>query len=74
MKKITDALVAKDGIVPDDVRDKFRTVLKTWRPKAESGRAPSPLEERQQLMDGVLEEQSPDLHKALKKHRSFETI
>ena len=43
LKKITDALVAKDGIVPDDVKDQFRSELKAWKP---TNRAPSPLEDR----------------------------
>ena len=31
-QKIIDALVSKDGLVPDDVKDLFRNNLKNWKP------------------------------------------
>ena len=75
-QKITEAVCNKDGIVPDDVKDKFRNNLQNWRrsnslkKKLDANFRTSP-QLRQQLMSGILEEQTPDLHSALKKHKSL---
>ena len=67
-QKIIDSLVNKDGIVPEDKKDGFRSKLRAWKLSDEVGGA---IMRRRTMMQGVLAETKPGLAQALEKQRSL---
>ena len=68
-RSILDALITKDGLVPDSKKDAFRSKLKAWTFITKDYKSPKK-DSRKSLIDGVLNESMPSLKSALDRSRS----